>query len=94
MPLAGFEPAIPVGQRPQTYVLDRSATGIGIHILTTRYNLHFFTDKFEGVRALAFSDRFLQWQNVCPKCVIDWTYRFYTSQTVCALFLFWFSKVW
>ena len=29
MPLAGFEPAIPIGERPQTYVLDRSATGMG-----------------------------------------------------------------
>ena len=29
MPPAGFEPAIPVGDRPQTRALDRSATGIG-----------------------------------------------------------------
>ena len=29
MPRAGFEPAIPVGDRPQTQALDRSATGIG-----------------------------------------------------------------
>ena len=26
---AGFEPAIPAGERPQTYALDRVATGIG-----------------------------------------------------------------
>jgi hypothetical protein len=26
---AGFEPAIPVNARPQTYALDRAATGIG-----------------------------------------------------------------
>ena len=30
MPPAGFEPATPAGERPQTYALDRSATGIGI----------------------------------------------------------------
>jgi hypothetical protein len=30
MPPAGFEPAIPAGKRPQTYVLDHTATGIGI----------------------------------------------------------------
>jgi hypothetical protein len=30
MPLAGFEPAIPATKRPQTYALDRAATGIGI----------------------------------------------------------------
>ena len=30
MPLAGFEPAIPESERPQTQVLDRAATGIGL----------------------------------------------------------------
>jgi hypothetical protein len=30
MPLAGFEPATPATKRPQTYALDRTATGIGI----------------------------------------------------------------
>ena len=25
---AGFEPAIPAGERPQTYALDRAAVGI------------------------------------------------------------------
>ena len=29
MPPAGFEPAMPAGDRPQTHALDRSATGIG-----------------------------------------------------------------
>jgi hypothetical protein len=29
MPLAGFEPTIPAIERPQTYALDRMATGIG-----------------------------------------------------------------
>jgi len=29
MPLKGFEPAIPAGERPQTHVLDRVDTGIG-----------------------------------------------------------------
>ena len=30
MPLAGFEPTIPTSQRPQTLVLDRAVTGIGL----------------------------------------------------------------
>ena len=30
MPQAGFEPAIPAGDRPQTLALDRSATRIGL----------------------------------------------------------------
>jgi hypothetical protein len=29
MPPLGFQPAIPVGDRPQTHALDRSATAIG-----------------------------------------------------------------
>jgi hypothetical protein len=29
MPYAGFEPTIPVSERPQTHALDRAATGIG-----------------------------------------------------------------
>jgi hypothetical protein len=29
MPPEGLEPAIPAGERPQTYALDRAATGFG-----------------------------------------------------------------
>jgi len=29
MPLLGFEPTISPGERPQTYALDRAATGTG-----------------------------------------------------------------
>jgi hypothetical protein len=29
MPPVGFEPTIPASTRPQTYALDRPATGIG-----------------------------------------------------------------
>ena len=31
MPPAGFEPAIPAGDRPQTLALDRLASGIGYY---------------------------------------------------------------
>jgi hypothetical protein len=37
MPSAGFEPAIPATKRPQTYALERAATGIG-------NNLNIFRD--------------------------------------------------
>ena len=30
MPPVGFEPTIPARERPQTYALDRAATGIGL----------------------------------------------------------------
>jgi hypothetical protein len=29
MPTAGFEPAIPASERPQTHALDHAATGFG-----------------------------------------------------------------
>jgi hypothetical protein len=32
MPRAGFEPAIPATKQPQTYALERAATGIGKQI--------------------------------------------------------------
>ena len=31
MPPVGFEPTISAGVRPQTYALDRAATGTGAH---------------------------------------------------------------
>ena len=34
MPRVGFEPTISAGERPQTYTLDRAATGTGVHIIT------------------------------------------------------------
>jgi hypothetical protein len=33
MPPVGFEPAIPASARPQTYALDRAASGIGSSVL-------------------------------------------------------------
>ena len=33
MPPVGFEPTISAGERPQTYTLDRTSTGIG-HLQT------------------------------------------------------------
>jgi len=34
MPPVGFEPTISTGERPQTYVLDRAATGTGPYQIT------------------------------------------------------------
>jgi len=38
MPPAGFEPTISAGEQPQTYVLDRAATGIDI-LCTTMFKI-------------------------------------------------------
>ena len=40
MPQARFKPAIPAIQRPQTYALDRKATGIG------QWNIYYYTYEF------------------------------------------------
>ena len=31
MPSVGFEPTVSAGERPQTYALDRAATGTGLY---------------------------------------------------------------
>ena len=42
MPPAGFEPAIPASERPQTYALDRAATGVGkLDIVYIVYSVHY-----------------------------------------------------
>ena len=33
MPPVGFEPTISEGERPQTYALDRAATGTGKYVI-------------------------------------------------------------
>ena len=38
MPPVGFEPTISAGERPQTYALDRAATGTGSSITITVVN--------------------------------------------------------
>ena len=52
MPLVGFEPTTPAGKWPQTYALDRAATGTGIQSLGWHNN--------EGIMASLLSD-----QNMC-----------------------------
>ena len=38
MPPVGLEPTISAGERPQTYALDRAATGTGNELLTVVLN--------------------------------------------------------
>ena len=47
MPTAGFEPAIPASKRPQTHVLDRAATGIGLRV----HILHENINQFKALRS-------------------------------------------
>ena len=43
MPRVGFEPTIPARERPQTYALDRTTTGIGqlLFIISTNMGLYY-----------------------------------------------------
>jgi hypothetical protein len=55
MPQAGFEPAIPTRERPQTHALDRTATVIGSYICyTLLINLHAGKAKRNGDEATHF----------------------------------------
>ena len=48
MPPVGFEPTISLGERPQTYVLDRVATGTGFstraYLNVSHYNNRIIID--------------------------------------------------
>jgi len=37
---AGFEPAVPVSERPQTHALDRAATGVGWPRFIILFNIY------------------------------------------------------
>ena len=39
MPPVGFEPTISAGEQPQTYALDRAATGTGSYFVRTKHYL-------------------------------------------------------
>ena len=55
MPTAGFEPTISAGERPQTYALDRAATGTGTEKgLCNKYNVYITTrnSQFDVIEVL------------------------------------------
>jgi hypothetical protein len=41
MPLVGFQPTTPAGERPQTYALQGAATGTGLCNLCGSYVIHY-----------------------------------------------------
>jgi len=47
MPPVEFEPTISAGERPQTYALDRAATGIGMNVIYKSYYPKLITGQFE-----------------------------------------------
>ena len=51
-PRAGFEPTISAGKRPQTYALDRAATGTGTPLINADTNLPSFPTKVTVIRII------------------------------------------
>ena len=65
MPPVGFEITISAGERPQTYALDRAATGIGSQLLVTIPKYHAVTQLVETLRYKpedrGFDSRWCRW---------------------------------
>ena len=57
MPPVGFELTISVGERPQTYALDRAATGIGETRQVIYRILPKFTEMSHGNRLIITADK-------------------------------------
>ena len=56
MPPAGFEPAIPASEWPQTHALDRAATGIGDVGVAVCYSKSRVLNLIEAVRTADAGD--------------------------------------
>ena len=75
MPPAGFEPAIPASERPQTHALDRAATGIGRGVLVfiiIMYNVYYFNfglSLIEGYIVLVIFCRVRSCENFVCLCL-------------------------
>jgi len=57
MLLAGFEPAIPASDRPQSYALDRAATSIGRFMYSYSYNAFEFCTDSTPLRSCSENER-------------------------------------
>ena len=63
MPPVEFEPTISAGEQPQTYALDRAATGTGVNMCGST--------KFFGWIMLSSARRPATWQHICECKVQD-----------------------
>ena len=65
MPPAGFEPAIPAGERLQTHTLDRSATGIGtIYPLGNQIKMDMWHVWVKWKRIGGWRENLKEWENL------------------------------
>jgi len=56
MPPVGFEPTISAGEWPQTYALDRAATGTGNIAVRTVKNSRSWTEELFETRRISFRE--------------------------------------
>ena len=68
MPPVGFEPTISAGERPQTYALDRAATGTGKENIT----MYFKETEFEDVYCIHLSQDQCNWRSVVNALLDLW----------------------
>jgi hypothetical protein len=65
MPPAGFEPAIPARERPQTHAWDGAATGIGITLKMNTKSMSWFSSRAANNPVLSFL-----WPNYEYYCLV------------------------
>ena len=70
MPRVGFEPTISAGERPQTYALDRAATGTGVYKVTF-LNLWLTESTAIGPTASCTTNHFLNREDAVHSRVLD-----------------------
>jgi len=75
MPPVGFEPTISAGERPQTYALDRAATGTGkIHFSVSDFGLKQSARNLLELEAIDFGN--VTFWSYHPYIKIIWALRF------------------
>ena len=62
MPPVGFEPTISAGERPQTYALDRAATGTGINYILLIFNNNYMLNI--NMQKIVWYNLYVQWPPV------------------------------
>ena len=78
MPPAGFEPAIPAGDQPQTLAWDRSATGIGSNSsFQTKLTVPGDLLRFTNLYLMSNKNKNVYWQ--AQKCEINSRYSNHRS---------------
>ena len=73
MPPVGFEPTISAGERPQTYALDRAATGTGVFYCM--YVLIIRTDKLVHIISVDLKFLYFDLLHVRESCLLCQTRR-------------------